>query len=72
MAGPLRRRTRWVQADATRRVLAGPWDVILCRNLAIYLTPSASAALFTRLAAALVPGGHLVVGKAERPPAGWA
>ena len=29
VAGPLRRRTRWVQADATRRVPAGPWDVIL-------------------------------------------
>ena len=70
VAGQLRRRTRWVQADATRRVPAGPWDMILCRNLAIYLTPAASAALFTRLAAALVPGGHLVVGKAERPPAG--
>ena len=70
VAGALRRRTRWVQADATRRVPAGPWDVILCRNLAIYLTPAASEALFTRLAAALVPGGHLVVGKAERPPAG--
>ena len=70
VAGQLRRRTRWVQADATRRVPAGPWAMILCRNLAIYLTPAASAALFTRLAAALVPGGHLVVGKAERPPAG--
>ena len=42
-------------------------DVILCRNLAIYLQPDAAHALWSRLCAALRPGGLLVTGKAERP-----
>jgi chemotaxis methyl-accepting protein methylase len=43
------------------------WDLILCRNLAIYLEPEAAASLWLRLASALKPGGFLIVGKAERP-----
>jgi chemotaxis methyl-accepting protein methylase len=69
-AARLRARTTWVCADATRHVPPGPWDLVLCRNLAMYLVPAASDALFVRLTRHLVPGGHLVVGKAERPPAG--
>jgi chemotaxis protein methyltransferase CheR len=45
----------------------GSWDLILCRNLAIYLAPPAVELLWKRLAAALAPGGILVVGKAEKP-----
>ena len=65
----LRHSTRWLQGDA----LAGPplgqpsWDLIFCRNVAIYLQPSAAARLWTVLAGSLRPGGVLVVGKAERP-----
>jgi chemotaxis protein methyltransferase CheR len=65
----LRRQCDWVAADATRRVPPGPWDVVLCRNLAIYLEWAAGAALFTRIAEVVRPGGFLIVGKAERPPA---
>ena len=56
-------------ADRGRLAAAepGPWDVVLCRNLAIYLRHDAVAALWTRLAAALRPGGLLVLGNAERP-----
>lgn len=43
------------------------WDVVLCRNLAIYLTHSSANTLWATLTDALVPGGFLVVGKAERP-----
>jgi len=62
----LRARTRWRQADILRDAPDGQWDVILCRNLAIYLTRESSATLWERLFIALAPGGALVVGKAER------
>lgn len=70
IAAPLRRRTTWEAADATRTLPAGPWDLVLCRNLVIYLQSDAAARLFRGIAASLAPGGHLVIGKAERPPAG--
>lgn len=45
------------------------WDVILCRNMAIYLEPHASVRLWRGLADSLVPGGFLITGKAEAPAA---
>src|SRR5690606_18282179 len=45
----------------------GSWDLILCRNLAIYLEAESAAGLWQRVASALKPGGFLVVGQAERP-----
>lgn len=45
----------------------GNWDLILCRNLAIYLEAESATRLWQRIASALKPGGFLVVGKAERP-----
>ena len=68
----LRGHVHWKVADLGRRIEQGPWDVILWRNMAIYLTPDAAASLWRGLAAALVPEGVLVVGKAERPPQGVA
>ena len=65
----LRQATIWQQAD----VLAGPsradgkWDVILCRNLAIYLEPAAVMRLWAKLTESLRVGGILIVGKAEQP-----
>ena len=67
---PLRRQTRWQPSDVTCNTEPGPWDVILWRNLAIYLNPAPVAAIWNRLADALAPGGYLIVGRAERPPAG--
>ncbi|MGE3539341.1 MAG: CheR family methyltransferase [Candidatus Tectimicrobiota bacterium] len=43
------------------------FDLILCRNLAIYLQPEAAARLWEILARALVPEGILITGKAEKP-----
>lgn len=57
----------WRLGNALAYVEPGAWDLILCRNLAIYLQNPAIATLWHRLAAALRPGGYLVVGKAERP-----
>jgi chemotaxis protein methyltransferase CheR len=66
----LRSRMTWRVADATRDLPAGgPWDLVLCRNLVIYLQDDVSDRLFQQMGAALAPGGFLVVGKAERPPA---
>ncbi len=65
----LRRHARWKVADLGRETEDGPWDIILWRNTAIYLTASNARRIFERLVAVLVPGGFLVLGKAERPPA---
>jgi chemotaxis methyl-accepting protein methylase len=45
----------------------GHWDLILCRNLGMYLKADLAGQLWNRLARALRPGGWLVLGKAERP-----
>jgi chemotaxis protein methyltransferase CheR len=54
-------------ANVLRAPSEGFWDIILCRNVAIYLKREASCALWAMLALRLRPGGLLVVGNAERP-----
>ncbi|HYG33675.1 MAG TPA: CheR family methyltransferase, partial [Clostridia bacterium] len=64
----LRERVCWQVGDLLEN--CGPadsWDVILFRNVAIYLTPDHER-LWKSLASQLRPGGVLVTGKAERPP----
>jgi chemotaxis methyl-accepting protein methylase len=63
----LRRLTRWRTADVLRTAEPGPWDLILCRNAAMYLRPGAAADLWGRLSNVMTRGGYLVLGKAERP-----
>lgn len=63
----LRRHTEWRVADATCEVAERPWDLVLCRNVVIYLQRAVAETMFRRIAERLVPGGFLVVGKAERP-----
>jgi chemotaxis protein methyltransferase CheR len=58
---------RWAVADALATDDGDQWDMILCRNCAMYLDPPAAARLWARLEAAVRPGGILVLGKAERP-----
>jgi chemotaxis protein methyltransferase CheR len=43
----------------------GTFDLILCRNLAIYLDPPTKSALFARLASALARDGALCLGASE-------
>lgn len=68
IASSLRNHTRWQVADATRVKQPGIWDLVLCRNLVIYLHEPAGRTLLQDIASALAPGGFLVVGRAERPP----
>lgn len=70
VAETLRAAARWQIADLLDdRRATGDWDMILCRNVAIYLEPTAATAMWCSLAGRLRPEGVLVVGKAERPDA---
>ena len=44
---------------------AGMFDVVLCRNVLLYLSAAAKAEVFDRFATALRPGGTLVLGAGE-------
>jgi chemotaxis methyl-accepting protein methylase len=65
---PLRRHVHWKVSDLGRRIEEGPWDMILWRNMAIYLKAEVAASLWRGLTSVLAPQGVLVVGQAERPP----
>lgn len=65
----LLRSVSWKRADLLARVESGPWDVILWRNMAIYLNPAAAERVWFSLCEELRPGGIIVAGKAEQPPA---
>jgi chemotaxis protein methyltransferase CheR len=63
----LMRMTRFDVGDLLRMpVQRGRYDLIMCRNTVIYFTEEVRDALHARLAAALAPGGYLVVGTSER------
>lgn len=58
---------QWRSANVLEVQEPGGWDMILCRNLAIYLRADAAGKLWQKLLGSLRPGGVLVLGKAERP-----
>lgn len=62
----LRDRLAWQHADLFR-FDGGPFDLILYRNVGIYLNPEPAARLWDRLHERLSPGGFLISGKAEKP-----
>lgn len=66
----LRRATRWKVADLCNGVEAGPWDLLLWRNMAIYLGSEASTSIWRALCDELSPGGYIVSGKADHLPPG--
>lgn len=45
---------------------SGAWDVILCRNVVIYLTPEATAAILVRFGSSLALHGYLLLGSSEQ------
>jgi chemotaxis methyl-accepting protein methylase len=65
----LRERLDWRVRDVLLHCERGPWHLVLCRNLTIYLAPQAAHRLTESAVAALAPGGFIVVGRAERLPA---
>jgi chemotaxis methyl-accepting protein methylase len=65
--GWLRMVPRWRVENALRISDTAGWDMILCRNFAMYLKVEAAVNLWQRLELALRPGGYLIVGRAERP-----
>ena len=63
----LRAITRWETASALSVRELGSWDLVLSRNMAIYMQPETAARLWQGLEQCVRPGGILVLGKAERP-----
>jgi chemotaxis methyl-accepting protein methylase len=59
----LRDRDRSVPSDS----VFGDFDIVLCRNVLIYLNREVQEQVFLKLHHALAPGGYLVLGEAERP-----
>jgi chemotaxis protein methyltransferase CheR len=43
----------------------GPFDIIFCRNVAIYFTPEDKQKLYEKIAGALAPDGYLLIGSTE-------
>ena len=58
---------RWERRDLLREPPPpGAFDLVLCRNVTIYFEPTAQRAVYVKLAAALRPGGVLMLGTCER------
>ncbi|HEX2173251.1 MAG TPA: protein-glutamate O-methyltransferase CheR [Dehalococcoidia bacterium] len=63
----IRSRIEFRYGDLLAPLPGDGFDLILCRNVVIYLLSAAQARIFARLAEALRPGGILFLGSAERP-----
>lgn len=64
---PLRARARWERRDLVHEPPPpGRFDLVLCRNVAIYLEPAAKARLHRMLAGTLAAGGVVMLGRSER------
>jgi chemotaxis methyl-accepting protein methylase len=63
----VRSAVQWRTGDVTRLCEPGAWDLILCRNLTMYLRLDVAGRIWSAFEDALRPGGFLVLGKAERP-----
>lgn len=64
----LARAVRWHVGDLFSFEELATWDVILFRNVAIYLEESYATRAWEYLCDQLSPGGLLMTGKAEKPP----
>jgi chemotaxis protein methyltransferase CheR len=58
---------RWERRDLLREPPPPEtFDLVLCRNVTIYFEPPAQRAAYVKLAAALRPGGVLMLGTCEQ------
>jgi chemotaxis protein methyltransferase CheR len=63
----VRARVRWERRDlAADGPPSGRWRLVLCRNVAIYLSPGARRSLYATLTSALTVRGVLLLGRSER------
>lgn len=67
---PLRSRASFEAQDVFQNRQRLKWDVILWRNMAIYLRPLEARRIWRQLTDRLRPEGIVVTGKAERPDSG--
>ena len=65
LAGQIRQRVRFFRHDILSEQPNFRVDLILCRNLLIYLSRPQQEQVLRLLATALLPGGYLVLGRAE-------
>jgi chemotaxis methyl-accepting protein methylase len=68
--GGVLRAMRFEQRDVAVSAPPGTWDVVLCRNVLIHLSPGARGAMLDHVTGGLAPGGVLLLGRAERLPRG--
>jgi chemotaxis protein methyltransferase CheR len=67
----VRRRVTFMRHDVRDDAPGGPFDLVLCRNLAFtYFDHDVQRATLSRIASVLKPGGALVIGAHEDLPAG--
>jgi chemotaxis protein methyltransferase CheR len=64
----LHAQTQWRVKNLLAGCEKGPWDIILWRNMAIYLKHVSAHQVWEAMIKELPIGGRVVVGKAERPP----
>jgi chemotaxis protein methyltransferase CheR len=68
---PFRGAVRFRRCDVRQEMPEGPFDLILCRNLVFtYFEEALQREVLAGIAWRLRPGGALVVGTHEQPPAG--
>ena len=66
IADALRAMARFHQFDLrTPMVLAGPFDLVLCRNILIYFDLDTKRRILDHIGRALAPGGYLLLGATE-------
>jgi chemotaxis protein methyltransferase CheR len=67
----VRRRVRFMRHDVRDAPPSGPFDLVLCRNLAFtYFDDAGQRATLRRIASVTAPGGALVIGAHEELPTG--
>lgn len=65
----LKERIRWCEGDLFSFSAERLWDIILFRNVAIYFDNDHASIAWERLHSQLAPGGFMITGPADRPPA---
>jgi chemotaxis protein methyltransferase CheR len=68
VAESLHAQAQWRVKNLLAGCEKGPWDIILWRNMAIYLKHGSAHQVWEAMIKELRIGGMVVVGKAERPP----